>query len=350
MKITNEMLVKDDQGRIKPVALIGREGRYSIFESLRTETRLARADFQLIGREDILFTKEDHFKLIAKQEDELNARSAIDKFADTAISFLMINRSKDENLAIRKGFPPNDQGVITKTMMHHLTPFLAQNIGDGDGILMLTSVETAAPEAQDAIMKIVTGNHPECKLGSNVVVAFQIDQLGSFIDPSGSHFKALVEENCTVFDLSPTVRKKPTGLSGELDPVIAGASPFADYIRDANLLCKYLAAPKLFDHVYGQADKFALEEASDRLTRLVATLYEMEGGLYGVDAISRGVDDNLVDALRRIPPTELLGNSGEEVSALAAKINELVYEKVPTEPAFVQRKKPEQIQDPEIGL
>jgi hypothetical protein len=317
MKITSEMLNVNKNGRIKPIALISGspEKQSTVLQELNSTYQTFRLNLQYADRSSIVYEKEDHRRNVQEIAETRNAQPLIGKIASALSSFfekkITLDRSSEEILF------DGVESLPGWRIKHSLDKIFDSNHGDNPAVLIIDLVQTAEADAQKAIMDYVTGNitgiDPRFQLAKNIIVVFPIEpETGVF---NQSDFDALIRDNCTFVDL-------------------ATQSMLPEYVDSAERLAKMLANPKMFS--LSNADTFAqLNQDKEKIERFVEILATMEGGAYGAEAASRGVDEPLLQAFLSIPQAERsAGTTEAELSALSKLIETVVISVAPAEPAL----------------
>jgi hypothetical protein len=316
MQLNKEMLEINSNGRIKPIALINgkAEKQNAFLQELPSSAQTLRINIQYAERSSIIYGKEDHRRHVKELAEAKESQPLIGKITSTLSSLfekkVMPEKSSEEVLEM---IFDGVESMPGWRIQHSLDKVFGPNLGENPAVVIIDLAQTADTEAQKAIMDYVTGNiagiDPHYQLGKNVIVVFPIEpEIGVF---NQAEFDALISENCTIVDLS-------------------AQSLLPEYVDSAERLAKMLASPKMFS--LSNADTFAqLNQDKEKIERFVGILATMEGGAYGAEAASRGVDEPLLQALLSIPQAER-GAGEPELSSLSKLIDTVVVNATPAEP------------------
>jgi hypothetical protein len=333
MQINMGMLEISSNGHFKPIALFGqyKNSKGSVLDDLSSSMQTIRLNLQYAEKSSIVYDQADYVRNLEFQKKERQSEPVIGKII-SAISDIFDKRPSPPDAS--EIFKDADS-VPGWRIKLDLAPLFKLNVGDAPALLVINLLETADPQAQKTLMDIVTGKHPTVQLGKNVIVAFAVEPSGL---PNEQRFHALINDNCTVFDMAPPPQPgKIPGLTTMVqkpDPYLSG---LPEYVETANKVSDLLAAPKLIS-LMANMDQAILNLNMEKLERFVTILGTLEGGAYGAEAISRGVDRHLLEALVRIPQAERCSGKLEgNYSVLSNKIVEVVLSPTPVEPEFVKR-------------
>ena len=342
MQIKMGMLEFSSNGHIKPIALFGqyKNSKGSVLDELSSCMQTIRLNLQYAEKSSIVYDRADHVRTLELLKKEKQSEPVIGRIV-SAISDIFDKRPSPIDAS--EIFKDADS-VPGRRIRFDLDPLFTLNIGDAPALLVIDLAETAEARAQQELMRIVTGNNPDVQLGKNVIVAFAIEPAGVLGNPQ---FRALVDQNCTVFDMAVSPQAKQIqGLKTRIEEPLPHLSGLPEYVQSANAVSKFLAAPNLYSgmadkelaSIIAHADQAVIKQEIEKLERFVNILGTLEGGAFGADAISRGVDKTLLEALLRIPQAERsAGKTEADFSSLTNKIIEVALDVTPVEPAFVKR-------------
>ena len=342
MQIKMGMLEFSSNGRIKPIALLGeyRNSKGSVLDELSSCMQTIHLNLQYAEKSSIIYDEGDHVRHLENMEKEKQTQPVIGRVVSAISDFFDKQPAPPTASEIFK----DRSSIPGSRIKYDLAPLFNSKIGDTPALLVIDLAETADARAQQELMRIVTGNNPDVQLGKNVIVAFTIEPAGVL---ENAQFRTLVDQNCTVFDMAITPQaKRIQGLTGRIEEPLPHLSGLPEYVQSANAVSKFLAAPNLFSgmadkelaSIIAHADQAVIKQEIEKLERFVNILGTLEGGAFGADAISRGVDKTLLEALLRIPQAERsAGKTEADFSSLTNKIIEVALDVTPVEPAFVKR-------------
>jgi hypothetical protein len=314
MQLNEKMLKANNNGWIKPIALISGtpEKQSAVLQDLSSRYNTFRLNLQHAERSSIIYEKEDHQRHIQETAEAKNTQPLIGKIASAVSGIFEKKLSPD--LSSEEIMFDGVESLPGWRIKDSLEKLFASNHGDLPAVLIIDLVQTADADAQKAIMDYVTGNitgiDPKFQLSKNVVVVFPIEPEVGVFNQSG--FDALIRNNCTFVDL-------------------ATQSLLPEYVESSERLAKMLASPKMFS--LSNADTFAqLNQDKEKIERFVGILAAMEGGAYGSEAASRGVDEPLLQALLSIPQAERSAGTAETELSSLSKLIDTVFNAAPAEP------------------
>jgi len=210
---------------------------------------------------------------------------------------------------------------------------LASSVGDKPAICLVEWIDFQSEEVLKIFMEIIeTGVVADETLGKNVLFILGAD---SEVNRSLRYDKwqTIIEDKCQTYHFAPVRPPKPSKLDAFTNIVEApdyAHSVFDEHIFSANLISNAV--------VYN-SDKPQQHWAEhiERLQNLAEALNGVEGGIYGEKALSRGVDQSLIQSLRRLVQVVdrfQMHAAHEQFAELAQGLKALIFVEPPAEPIF----------------
>jgi hypothetical protein len=217
--------------------------------------------------------------------------------------------------------------------VHSNDSLLASSVGDKPAICLVDWIDFQDEEMLNTFMEILeTGVVADEPLGKNVLFILGSD---SEVNRSLAHDKwqTIVEDKCQTYHFAPVRPPKPSKMDAFANIVEApdyAHSVFDEHIFSANLISNAV--------VYN-SDKPQQHWAEhiERLQNLAEALNGVEGGIYGQQALSRGVDQSLIQSLRRVVQVVdrfQMHAAHEQFAELAQGLKALIFVEPPAEPIF----------------